>query len=111
MDQVFNYQATVPNVMTALSAVHGEMARVELDKKLQHLVELRASQINGCGYCVKLHTGDARRDGETSERLDRLIVWRHVDDFSPAEKAAFAWTEALTESGAGNGPPSNCVRI
>ena len=44
-----------------------------------------------------MHTTEARRDGETNERLDRLIVWRHVDDFTPKEKAAFAWTEALTE--------------
>src|SRR3546814_8018274 len=67
-----------------------------LDPKLRHLVNLRASQINGCAFCVKMHTGEARRDGETAERLDRLIVWQHVDDFSEREKAALAWTEALT---------------
>src|SRR3546814_14312713 len=67
-----------------------------LDPKLRHLVNLRASQINGCAFCVKMHTGEARRDGETADRLDRLIVWQHVDDFSEREKAALAWTEALT---------------
>lgn len=97
MDTDFDYAKTVPNVMQALSRVHGEMAKVSLDGRLQHLVSLRASQINGCAYCVKLHTSDARRDGESSERLDRLIVWRHVDDFTPTEKSAFAWTEALTQ--------------
>jgi AhpD family alkylhydroperoxidase len=61
-----------------------------------HLVELRASQMNFCAFCVKMHIADARKDGETDARLDRLIVWRFVDDFSDAEKAALAWTEALT---------------
>ena len=57
---------------------------------------LRASQINGCAHCVKMHTRDAREAGETSERLDRLVVWPHVDDYSPREKAALAFTEAMT---------------
>src|SRR5690606_21654404 len=56
----------------------------------------RASQINGCAHCVKMHTHDARKDGETSERLDRLVVWQHVDDYTPREKAALAFTEAMT---------------
>ena len=67
-----------------------------LDTKLRHLIKLRASQINGCAFCVKMHTAEARKDGETNERLDRLVVWEHVGDFSEAERAAFAWTEALT---------------
>ena len=95
-DQSFNFRETVPDILSAMSKVHGAMAKHDLDRKLQHLVELRASQINACGYCVKLHTKEAREDGETNGRLDRLVVWRHVDDFTPAEQAAFAWTEALT---------------
>ena len=51
---------------------------------------------NVCGFCVKMHTREARQDGETNDRLDRLVVWAHVSDFSEAEKAALAWTEALT---------------
>lgn len=77
-------------------AVEEKLAQSGIDIGLAHLVKLRASQMNGCGFCVKMHTAEARRDGETDERLDRLVVWRHVDDFTPAEKAAFAWTEALT---------------
>lgn len=66
------------------------------DKMLGHLVRLRASQINGCGFCVIMHTTEAREDGETNARIDRVAVWREVADYSPAERAAFAWTEALT---------------
>ena len=66
------------------------------DKMRGHLVRLRASQINGCGFCVIMHTTEAREDGETNARIDRVAVWREVADYSPAERAAFAWTEALT---------------
>jgi AhpD family alkylhydroperoxidase len=69
----------------------------DLDRALFHLVLLRASQINGCANCVKMHTKEAKEDGEAEERLERLIVWRHVSDFDEREKTALAWTEALTE--------------
>lgn len=67
-----------------------------IDEKLRALVELRVSQINGCAYCVDLHTTEARRAGETSQRLDCLTVWREVTFFDEAEKAALAWAEAVT---------------
>ncbi|WP_417458581.1 carboxymuconolactone decarboxylase family protein [Kordiimonas sp.] len=83
-------------IYAAFLAVEAEIAKAGIDESLHHLLLLRASQINGCGFCVKMHTGDARKHGETNERLDRLVVWRHVDDYTPKEKAAFAWVEALT---------------
>ena len=67
-----------------------------LEPSLLELVKTRASQINGCAFCIKMHLREAREDGETEARLDRVIVWDHVGDFTPAEKAALAWTEALT---------------
>ena len=67
-----------------------------IDPLLVHLIHLRASQINGCAFCVKMHTKEARDDGETDKRLDYLVVWRHVNEFTAAEKAALAWVEALT---------------
>ncbi len=94
-DAINHYQ-TIPDVIDALLKVHTAIDTHGLDRKLHHLVLLRASQINGCAFCVKMHTREARDDGESNERLDRLVVWRHVDDFSPREKAALAWTEALT---------------
>ena len=67
-----------------------------IDKRLRALVELRVSQINGCAYCVDLHATEARQAGETQQRLDCLTVWREVSFFNAAEKAAFAWAEAVT---------------
>ncbi len=80
-----------------LGALHEEMAQRGLPRGLSHLIELRVSQINGCAFCIDMHVTAARKDGESSERLDRLVVWRQVDHFSPSEKAALAWAEALTQ--------------
>ncbi|MEM9442795.1 MAG: carboxymuconolactone decarboxylase family protein [Pseudomonadota bacterium] len=91
-----SYEQTIPDVLTSLVDVHQVLETQGFDRKLRHLVHLRASQINRCGFCVKMHIREAREDGETSERLDRVVVWDQVSDFSEAEKAALAWTEALT---------------
>jgi AhpD family alkylhydroperoxidase len=66
------------------------------------LVKLRASQINGCAYCVDMHTKDARAQGETEQRLYAVVVWREAPFFSERERAALAWTEALTLVSRGN---------
>ena len=87
----------ISDIIKALRSVHQVMDGHGFDRTIQHLVWLRASQINRCGFCVQMHTREARQDGETSERLDRVIVWDQVDDFSERERAALAWTEALTE--------------
>jgi len=92
-----NYEKEIPDVLQALADVHDVMDAHGLDRLLHHLVLLRASQINRCGFCVKMHTREAREDGETSTRLDRVIVWNQVGDFTDKEKAALAWTEALTD--------------
>lgn len=91
----FDYRAQIPEVMKVLGSAEAETAK-GIDPKLRHLVKLRASQINGCAFCVKMHLAEARKDGESDDRLDRVVVWAHVDDFSDREKAALAWTEALT---------------
>lgn len=90
------YEQEIPDVVQALQAVHRAIDTHGLDRHLYHLVLLRASQINQCAHCVKMHVREAREDGETSDRLDRVIVWEHVGDFTPRERAALAWTEALT---------------
>ncbi|MBX2853837.1 MAG: carboxymuconolactone decarboxylase family protein [Rhodobacteraceae bacterium] len=95
-DAAINLYEHGQDAFQALQNVENVLAQRDLDVKLKHLVKLRASQINGCAYCVKLHTTEARRDGDSNERLDHVIVWRHTKLFSPAEKAALAWTEALT---------------
>lgn len=90
------HEQAIGKILQHLGQTHELMARQGLPRRLSHLIELRISQINACAHCVKMHSGDARKDGETNERLDRLAVWRHVSDFTEQEKAAFAWAEALT---------------
>lgn len=67
-----------------------------IDEKLRAIIELRVSQINGCAYCVDLHTTQARASGETQQRLDCLTVWQECQFFDEREKSAFAWAEAVT---------------
>ncbi|TKB44293.1 MAG: carboxymuconolactone decarboxylase family protein, partial [Mesorhizobium sp.] len=61
-----------------------------------HLIKLRASQVNGCSYCVEMHSREARRDGESEQRLYLVSAWKESPLFSERERAAFAWTDALT---------------
>lgn len=90
------YEQEIPDVLQALQNVHKTIDSHGFDRTIYHLVLLRASQINHCAHCVKMHVREAREDGETNDRLDRVIVWQHVSDFSERERAALAWTEALT---------------
>ncbi|MEL7173010.1 MAG: carboxymuconolactone decarboxylase family protein [Pseudomonadota bacterium] len=93
------YEQLVPDVIDALARAQGVVDVHAFDPKIHNLVRLRASQLNRCGFCVKMHLGEAREAGETQQRLDRLVVWDQVRDFSAREQAALAWTEALTALG------------
>jgi len=73
-----------------------ELDRVDFDHRLRELVRVRASQINGCAYCIDMHTKDARAIGETEQRLYALPAWRETPYFSTRERAALAFTEAVT---------------
>jgi AhpD family alkylhydroperoxidase len=90
------YEQEIPSVLQAMQEVHKVMGSYELDRKIAILVHIRASQINGCAHCIKMHLKEARQHGENNDRLDRVVVWRHVHDFDAREKVALAWTEALT---------------
>ena len=79
-----------------LGKTHAIMAELGLDHALAALIELRASQINACAYCVNMHITQARKIGVPQDKLDQLVVWREAQVFSPAERVALAWTEALT---------------
>lgn len=85
-----------PEANRALSALDVYVARTALEPPLLELVRLRASQINGCAYCVDMHTKDARAAGETEQRLYAVSVWRETSFFTERERAALAWTEAVT---------------
>jgi AhpD family alkylhydroperoxidase len=88
--------ALQPAFRKSLVALGAAAEAAGLDKRLIELVKLRASQINGCAYCLHMHAADARKLGESQERLDVLAAWREAGCFSAREEAALAWTEALT---------------
>lgn len=81
----------------ALYAVTNVLGEGALPHSLKHLIDLRVSQLNGCSYCIDLHTDWGKRDGETVERLAAVADWRNSALFTAAERAAFEWAEALTE--------------
>jgi AhpD family alkylhydroperoxidase len=72
------------------------IGKSSIEKSLAELVRLRASQINGCAFCVDMHTADARKGGETDRRLATVVTWRETPFFTDRERAALEWTEALT---------------
>lgn len=83
--------------MTQLDrAATAELDRVDVDPRLRELVRIRASQLNGCAYCVDMHTKDARAMGETEQRIFTLPVWRETPFFTERERAALAFTESVT---------------
>ena len=79
----------------AMLALSGEVEK-NMDRRLFELVKIRASQLNGCAYCLDMHTKDARRRGETEQRIYALSAWRETPFFTDRERAALEWTEALT---------------
>jgi len=85
-----------PETVKAMMALETHLANSGLETSLYHLVKTRASQINGCAYCVHMHTKDARAHGETEERLYLLSAWRESPLYTERERAALAWTESLT---------------
>ena len=91
-----DYFQEKPELIAKLRAITAEQKEFKLDGKLRALVELRVSQINGCAYCVDLHSREARERGEIQQRLDSLPVWRESPFFDDREKVAFAWAESLT---------------
>lgn len=93
---IVSLEIEAPEILQTLGALHAQKIGTELDPIIHYMALLRASQINKCAYCVDLHIREAKEVGETQQRIDRLIVWDEVDDFTAREKAAFAWTEALT---------------
>ena len=89
------YQAA-PEAMKAMAALENYVQQSRLDHSLIDLVKTRASQINGCAYCIHMHTREARARGEAEERLYLLDAWPESPLYSERERAALAWTEAVT---------------
>ncbi|HXQ42636.1 MAG TPA: carboxymuconolactone decarboxylase family protein [Candidatus Udaeobacter sp.] len=91
-----NPYKTVHGVYKAMSSLQDFVDASGLEHSLVELVKLRASQINGCAYCVDMHYREARQNGESEERLALVAVWREAPVFTARERAALAWTEATT---------------
>lgn len=91
-----NFFTASPKAIKAWTALETFLAECSIDTPLAELVRLRASQINGCAFCVDMHTADARKGGETERRLYAVSVWRDTPFFTPRERAALAWTERMT---------------
>ena len=85
-----------PEAYKAMVGLEQALAKSGLESSLLELVRLRASQINGCAYCINMHANDARQAGETEARLQTLSVWQETAYFTPRERAALAWVENLT---------------
>lgn len=90
------YGKVAPGAMRAMSELERYVHECGLEPSLLELVKLRASQINGCAYCIDMHTKDARARGETEQRLYELNAWRETPFYTDRERAALAWTEAVT---------------
>ena len=110
MQPTIDYRKAAPEGVDALSGLENYVRRCGLDPSLLELVRTRASQINGCAYCIDMHTKDARGRGESEQRLYALAAWRETSFYTERERAALAWTEALTRI-SGKGVPEEDYQL
>lgn len=102
--QRLDYTKASPEAVQAMYGLERVVRNSDLAPELIALVKTRASQLNGCAYCIDMHTKDARAHGETEQRLYGLSAWRETPFYSEKERAALAWTEALTNIQQGHAP-------
>jgi len=96
-----DFKALAPDAYDIISALGQAAAKAGIDKQLLELIKLRASQINGCAFCVQFHILQSENLGVPTDKLNLVVVWREAPIFSARERAALAWTEALTLLSAG----------
>jgi len=96
MSPRIDYAKVAPGALRAMYGLEKYLAESALEPALRELVKLRTSQINGCAYCIDMHSKDARASGETEQRLYGLVAWQETPYYTERERAALAWTEALT---------------
>jgi AhpD family alkylhydroperoxidase len=96
MQPRIDYAKASPDVVKAMFGLEKYLRTCGLEHSLLHLVKMRASQINGCAYCLDMHSKDARAGGETEQRLYVLNAWHEAPFYTDRERAALAWTDALT---------------
>lgn len=96
MEQRIKYHSYAPELMKQVYALNKAVDECGLEKSLLHLVKLRASQINGCSFCVNMHSHEALHDGDSQQRVLMVSAWKESPVFSERERAAFAYTDAVT---------------
>ncbi|MFZ6045445.1 carboxymuconolactone decarboxylase family protein [Pseudomonas sp. CR3202] len=106
-----DYYAASPDALKAMLALEAAVSKLPLEKPLLELVRLRASQLNGCAFCVDLHSHDARKRGEDERRLHSVAVWRESPFFTPRERAALAWTDSLTRLAETHAPDADYAEL
>ena len=104
MEPRLDHWRLVPDAYKATRTLEDYVRKSGLEHSLLELVKIRASQINGCAFCIHMHTRDARQAGETEERIYLLDAWRESPLYTPRERAALAWTEAVTLISETNAP-------
>ncbi len=104
MQPRIEYMKVAPEGMKALRGLEAYLAECGLEPSLLDLIKTRASQINGCAYCLDMHTKDARKGGESEQRLYALSAWRETPFYTERERVALAWTEAVTLITSGHVP-------
>ena len=96
MEQRINYMELAPEALNIMMEMEKYTKSTAIDRKLRELIKIRASQINGCAFCINMHTTDARKMGETEQRLYCVSAWRDCDFYTDAEKVALELTEHVT---------------
>jgi AhpD family alkylhydroperoxidase len=104
MEPRIDYIKSGPDGFRAMLGLESYLSRCGLDHALMHVLKLRASQMNGCAYCIDMHWKDARAAGEGEQRLYALDAWRESPFYTPRERAALAWVESLTQITVGHAP-------
>ena len=99
-----NYARSAPGVFDAMESLDDYLEESAIERPLRLLIQMRASQINGCAYCLDMHSKDLRAIGETEQRIYSLDAWRECPYYTERERAALEWTEAVTLVAAGHVP-------
>src|SRR5690348_9541030 len=104
MKQRLNYGEVSPEAIKPMLTLTAYLKHCGLEPKLLELIKIRSSQMNGCAYCLDMHTKDARKLGETEQRIYALSAWRETPFFTDRERAGLEWTEAVTNVGGSHVP-------
>ena len=111
MEQRINAFEKGQGALKAMFGISAYLAKSPIEKKLLHLIEYRVSQINGCAYCLDMHSKDLRHEGETEQRIYMISAWRETPLYTDRERAALEWAESITLLGEGHVPDDVFAKV